>query len=139
PAMVEASGATHLLLRDPGQLPGVADVLAGASLVTSVGPASLYRLAPVLRTPDQVAAPEGEVALELPLDPDHASTGWIDVALACGQQGAMASLAWELDRPGPGRGPLRRWTMADCGNEGVARARMYFAALPGAGALRVVA
>ena len=137
PGMIEASGATHLLLRHPEELPGVAGVLTGASLVSTVGQARLYRLAPAIVTPTSLPASGGEVALELPLDAPHATTGWLELQLACQREGAPVSLAWELGRPA--RAPIQRWTLATCGADGVATARMHFAALAGADALRVLA
>ncbi|KFL35744.1 hypothetical protein [Arenimonas donghaensis] len=134
PAMLEASGATHLVVRHPEELPGLASVLEQASVVTRAGPATLYRLAPAILTPRSLPAAKGEIALALPLAATHASTGWLELQLACTPDMSAVSLAWELDRPG--RPAIQRWTQAPC-QDGTAQARMYFAALAGADSLRV--
>lgn len=139
PAMLEASGATHLVVVDPTELPGLPQLLAerGATVIATAGPASLYRLAPQIEQVRELPASAGELALELPLLADHASTGWLQLELSCDRPGAAISLAWQLGRPA--RAPILRWSLATCRDDGSAQVRMYFAALAGADALRVQA
>lgn len=139
PAMIDASGATHIVVRDPGESPGLAAVLPdrGAVRVASAGPATLYRLAPVLAAPERVPSPPGTVSLALPLDERDPVTGWLQLELGCDRSGAAISLEWQIDRPG--RPALERWSQVLCEEGGLARTRMYFAALPHPGSLRVLA
>jgi len=139
PAVFTASGATHLVTRDPASLPGLPEAMAGrgARAIAHAGLATLYRLDAAPLALEAVAGGEpGTVQRALPLDPAHASTGHVTAILACDTPGRSLELMWQLDRGE--RTPLQRWDLALCDPQGRAEARMSYASLAQPGRLQLV-
>jgi hypothetical protein len=136
PAMLEASGATHVITRDLASEPELARALdeRGAVALVSAGPATLYRLTGVQVPVDTSETADGVVRARLPMDAVHPVTGWLQVELGCGQPGETIALVWSLDRPG--RAALPHWDVVTCDGDSKARPRMYFDSLPVDGSLR---
>lgn len=139
PAMFEASGATHVITRDPASETGLPAALAarGAKVIATAGPARLYRLAPQVQTVATGKIADGRVEARLPLDPAQGLVGWLRVGFGCAAPGQILDLKWTLDRPG--RNALRDWSQLACDEQSQASRLVHFRSEPVAGELVLVA
>jgi hypothetical protein len=121
-AMIERSGANHLLIRRSAIDPGLRNLMEqrGATLTVTIGEASLYRLPQLPQPGTPLEAPNGAVVIRFPApEPAQPRLLGIKVALQCARPFEPFAVGWTLERRGGGTAWARhRWVT--CPANGVA-------------------